>query len=244
MSFVKKYQKAVLVSLTVTGLLFLWFNTSMIRFAKTLYLIATVSPFDRTIAGAPSILVLGDSTGYGTGAKTAADSIGGQIGKEFPKYSILNDTTNGRTIKELVSVVEKLDGDHELILLQIGGNDILQARDLATVERELRQIISVLETHSKNIVMMSSGNVGGARSFSGEKAAQYEQSSREFRAMFKQVAADTAMVYVDLFQEPADDPFVQNPDMYFAWDGLHPSSAGYALWYQSLSPVLKSSLRP
>jgi len=244
MKFVRKYQTVILSTLAFTGFLFVCFNTNMIRFAKTLYLIATVSPFERTIAGAPSILVLGDSTGYGTGAKTAADSIGGQIGKNYPQYTILNDTTNGRTIKELVPVVEKLDGDHELILLQIGGNDILQARDLATVERELRQIISVLETHSKNIVMMSSGNVGGARAFSGEKAAQYEQSSREFRAMYKQVAADTAMVYVDLFQEPADDPFVQNPDMYFAWDGLHPSSAGYALWYQSLSPVLKSLLRP
>jgi len=60
--------------------------------------------------------------------------------------------------------------------------------------------------------------------------------------MFIEVSVDTTMEYVDLFVEPENDVFVQEPKTYFSWDGLHPSSAGYATWYQSLAPVLKKTL--
>ena len=40
-------------------------------------------------------------------------------------------------------------------------------------------------------------------------------------------------VYVNLFKERAEDPFVQEPGLH-ARDGLHPSDLGYAVWLQEL----------
>jgi lysophospholipase L1-like esterase len=56
--------------------------------------------------------------------------------------------------------------------------------------------------------------------------------------MFMQVAAETPLTYVDLFEEHEDDPFVQQPEKYVAIDGLHPTNEGYGYWYERLQPVI------
>ena len=38
---------------------------------------------------------------------------------------------------------------------------------------------------------------------------------------------------VNLFQERDDDPFVRHPELN-ASDGLHPSDAGYRVWFHTL----------
>ena len=113
---------------------------------------------------------------------------------------------------------------------------------MAAVETELRSVIAELEGRAENIVMMSSGNVGGASAFSKEQRAEYEAITRSFRAMFMKVAEETPVTYVDLFREPEDDAFIKEPKKYLAIDGLHPSSEGYALWYRSLKSVLREIL--
>jgi lysophospholipase L1-like esterase len=233
----------LLILCIFAGTVIIFSNTSNMRLLKTLYLIATVSPYEQVIPGASSILVLGDSTGYGTGAGKKEDSIAGRIGKDFPEHTIKNNSKNGRTIGELVPVVEKLTSQHELILLQIGGNDILQERDITIVEAELRQIIRLLGPHTSHVVMMSSGNVGGVAAFSGAEAEKFESLTRDFRTMFLTVASETGMTYVDMFLEPEVDIFIQEPKIYTSWDDLHPSSAGYGVWYQSVGPVLNELLR-
>lgn len=206
---------------------------------KTLYLILRVSPvYERRVPNAPKILILGDSTGYGTGATRKADTIAGRIGTDFPKYTIENNSKNGRTIGELLDVVRTIEGEYELILLQIGGNDILQKRDQSVVERELREIVALLTPRTKHLIMMTSGNVGGAVRFKGERAREYEVLTRTLRTRVEQIAHDTALTYVDLFLEPPVDIFILEPEKYFSIDGLHPSSAGYASWYAHLQPVL------
>ena len=113
-----------------------FFGRDTVRLIKTVVLIARVEPFERRLSAAPNILVLGDSTGYGTGATKAVDSIAGRIGAAFPKYSIINESKNGRNMEGLQEKVTQVSGTYELILLQIGGNDILQKRDLGVVEVE------------------------------------------------------------------------------------------------------------
>ena len=214
----------------------------MLRTIKTLFLIATTSPYEKILSGAPIILVLGDSTGYGTGVRRRKDSVAGLIGQDYLAYTIKNNSKNGRTIGDLVQVSKNLEGNYELILLQIGGNDILQKRDVRAVEQELRTIVLNLTKHTKHIVMISSGNVGGAAAFSDTEADEYEKITRSFRSMFLQVAEDTSLTYVDLFLEPEVDIISNNPKTYLSIDGLHPSSEGYALWYKSLKSTLQKIL--
>jgi len=219
------------------------FFTPVGRYLKTVYLIIITSPYERIIDNAPEILVLGDSTGYGTGVSNSNDSIAGLIGSNYPNYTINNNSVNGRTISELVLVAKETEGNFDLILLQIGGNDILQARKIDEVESELRQIVKALADNTENLVMMTSGNVGGASAFSEEQTIKYTELTREFRQVFIEVASSTKLTYVDLFLEPEDDIMSNNPKKYLAVDGLHPSAEGYALWYESLRLVLANILK-
>ncbi len=227
--------------------------TDAVRLAKTIWLIAQVTPYEQVGRqsadgkAVPHILVLGDSTGYGTGASDGRESVAGQLGTEYPHYQITNNSKNGRTIGEALEIIKALPQEkmYELLLLQIGGNDILQKRPITIVQRELTELHAEAKSRSNHVVMMSSGNVGAAAAFVGtSKAVAYESLSREFRGMFIEVAAASDVTYVDLFQEPQVDVFALEPKRLLAIDGLHPSSAGYRVWYQSLSPVVRKLLRP
>lgn len=227
-----------IVLLLVLSTLVGWYFSQAL---KTIWLITRVSPYEQTVSGAPTMLILGDSTGYGTGATKAQDSVAGRVGAVFA-ISIKNESINGRTIGKLLADVKDLTGSYELILLQIGANDILQHRDINFVEKELLELIQILSKRTNHLVMMSSGNVGTSPKFSGKEAEGYEQLTRNFRNVFLRVASETPLIYVDLFVEPENDPFVKNPDKYISLDGLHPSSAGYEKWFEKLSVTINPIL--
>jgi lysophospholipase L1-like esterase len=223
-----------------------WF-TGLFRTLKTVWLIMEVRPYEQVGIGEhpSSIFVLGDSTGYGTGAGKKQYSVAGLLGADYPQYTIVNNSKNGRTIGEALIEIKTLplEPKHTLLLLQIGGNDILQKRDIDIVRTELTQLYDEAKKRSEHIVMISSGNVGAAATFTGtKKAGEYERITRQFRQMFIDVASESGVSYVDLFKEPEDDVFLQEPKKYLAIDGLHPSKDGYANWYASVQPVVAQSL--
>ncbi len=223
-----------------------WF-TGAFRTLKTIWLIVEVKPYEQTGTGEnpETIFVLGDSTGYGTGAGKKQYSVAGLLGADYPNYSVINNSKNGRTIGEALVEIRTMPKEqkHALLLLQIGGNDILQKRDLDIVRSELTQLYDEAKERSEHVVMISSGNVGTAAAFTGtKKAGEYERFSRQFRQMFIEVAAKSNVTYVDLFQEPEDDAFLKEPKKYLAIDGLHPSKEGYAYWYATLEPALRPLL--
>ncbi len=233
--------------LIIIALLALAWFTGMWRLAKTIWLIVEVRPYEQIGEGNNplSILVLGDSTGYGTGAGNGHFSVAGQMGAQYPQYSITNNSKNGRTIGGALTEIKTLPNEpkHKLMLLQIGGNDILQKRNLDVVRSELTELYTEAKKRSESVVMISSGNVGAAAAFSGtKKAGEYERITRQFRQMFIEVAEATDVTFVDLFEEPENDVFLREPKTYLAIDGLHPNATGYAYWYKALAPQLNEIL--
>ena len=227
------------LAIVAVALVAVFWLTDSWRFIKTIYLIARVSPYEQSGVDNKKILILGDSTGYGTGASQSADSIAGLIGSDFPTFSIINNSINGRTIGELVSVTESMSTKYEIIVLQIGGNDIIQKRNIDQVMLELDLIYKNLNLLTKNIVMISAGNVGAATAFSGKHAADYQTLSKRFHKRAELFAQEReGFEYINLFEEPETDPFVLHPNLYLSIDGLHPSSEGYKLWYEKLKPSL------
>ncbi len=222
----------------------LWITDAW-RFVKTLYLIVRVTPYEQTVDAAPRILVLGDSTGYGTGASSGEESIAGLIGADYPQYTIVNKSKNGRTIGEALAFIktQKETKHYALIVVQLGGNDILQKRPIDAVRSDLSELFGILLKKSPRVVMLTSGNVGAASAYTGTSdAEEYEKLTRQYRDMVIPLAAESGVTYIDLFEEPIDDMFLRKPKKYLAIDGLHPSSEGYAYWYKTLGPVINEKL--
>jgi lysophospholipase L1-like esterase len=42
------------------------------------------------------------------------------------------------------------------------------------------------------------------------------------------------VMFVDLYRDPAAEPFIREPRRYYCPDLLHPSGEGYAIWFAVL----------
>lgn len=226
--------------LTLLCIFLVWQNY---RFLNTIHLITQTTPYTQAGNGAGTILIIGDSTGYGTGVRDPQKSIAGLLGKNYPNYRIKNNSHNGDTINEARDRVKEITGTYDLILLQLGANDVLQRNDLQDIQNDLTALYETLQPHTSHFIMMSLGNVGAVPAFSSEDARSYERLSLEFHAVMEDFAANrNDFTYVNLYEDPITDPFVANPNTYLARDGLHPTAVGYARWYERLQPILADVL--
>lgn len=201
------------------------------------------SVYERIIPDAQQrILVAGDSTAAGTGAKDSADSIAGRLGRDFPNSNVRNIGANGLKIAGLREKLAALSQDerYDLILLQIGGNDILRFTPRGAFRRELVEALEEAKKRSERVVLMSTGDVGLAPAFSPFFPWFYSMRTRAVRELLIQTAQEQNVIYIDLFEEKENDPFLKDPKKFYAPDGLHPSGEGYGLWYQKLRAVLVS----
>jgi len=218
-----------------------WWQVPLVR---TAFLIARVTPYTQSPAQSThTLLVLGDSTGYGTGATASENSVAGLIGRDFQELTIYNDSVNGRTLSEgLAAYTEShMTQSYDVVLLQLGANDILRNTPLSEVKVTLEKVLSMLK--DSKVIMMPSGNVGAAPRFSGSDAAELSQRTLEYFAVFESLAAMYGATFVNLYQPESEDPFVQQPERYVSLDGLHPSDEGYAFWYTKLRPALEANLQ-
>lgn len=195
---------------------------------------------------APIILVAGDSTGYGTGAENPNVSIAGYIGNDFPKSDITNIAINGLKVEGLLNSLNNIPyyQKYNIIVLQIGGNDIVRLTNLDALSENLKKVIEVAKKHANHVFIMSCGSVGTAPTFSPLTSWLYENQTRKVREVFMKVVAennDSSVRYIDLFLEKAVDPFFKDPKKYYSNDKFHPRGEGYAVWYQKLRAEIVSA---
>lgn len=236
-----KMRNKVLIALSLFAIVI---GMTQLTIFKTLYLIARVTPaYEQAGTGEKSLLLLGDSTGYGTGASNRKESTAGRIGITYPELKIENNSVNGRTAVELLKVAIKVEGNYDVILMQIGANDLLGGDSPESVVATIDSLVEILKAHSENVIVLTSGNIGAAWRFEGEKANKFTDISKTYDLLMKQKSTSGDFTFISLWTEPEDDPFVKEPKKYTAFDGLHPTSEGYAVWFNTLQPVLESILR-
>jgi lysophospholipase L1-like esterase len=233
-------QTIVLVLVALLGISSLLF---FVRLARTGVLILVVSSYQRDLGeGAPAILVAGDSTAYGTGALSNTNTVAGRIATDFPTYSVRTIAQNGATVADLYALLggSNLKDKYAFVVLQIGGNDVLQGKDLTQSAQQLTQMLHLLKTKTDTVYIMTAGNIGAASAFvkNGVPDAGRQSQSLVLRDLFTQVAQAEGAIYVDLYEDPALDIFLKEPGTYLAFDGLHPSGVGYGFWYKKLQPLL------
>jgi lysophospholipase L1-like esterase len=186
------------------------------------------NPPDATL----SLLIVGDSTGVGTGASAPANSLAGLLGSAYPRLRIENRARDGATFAD---VVRQFDGAqrHDLVLIQAGGNDVIRLRSDDDVRADIDRVTALARERADRVVLMPAGNVGNAPFFFAPASWLMTDRARRLHGFVRESATRHGAVVVNLFKEKADDPFVQTPELN-AVDGLHPSDAGYRVWRDEL----------
>jgi lysophospholipase L1-like esterase len=180
------------------------------------------------------LLIVGDSTGVGTGASTAQTSLAGLIAAEHPNLTIVNRAADGATFERIAAQLEG-GGRFDAVLILGGSHDAMRLTGAEGLRRALSRVLFLARARSDTVVLMPAGNLGNAPFFLWPWSLLMTQRSRLLQALARQAAAANGASYVDLFNERAADPFAQEPKRLRASDRLHPSDAGYALWHRELA---------
>lgn len=206
---------------------------------------AATRSFNQTNLNATlKILIMGDSSAVGVGAISPTGSVAGLIAQDFPDAHIDNLAVSGMRTEGLVKSFDQVAGQkYDLIIIHIGGNDIVRFVDIEESVNNLRLILNKSAAVGENTVLITAGNMESVKMFPWPVRKIYGAHSRLYRDKFMQVANEMNIHYVDLYRTKDSDPYYINPSLYYSRDLLHPSEAGYAVWYERIGPIVDSLLR-
>ncbi len=211
---------------------------------KSGVLIKNATPFTRNISDAEKrILILGDSTAYGTGTQDNQYSTAGRLGALYPNAYVQNLAVNGLKIDGLLKILETLPTQEhfDIILIQIGANDVIRLTSMDKIEQGITEVLKHTQGLGDQVIVLHSGNIGESRFFPWYLKPLLSQRSFKIREIYKTQTSIYSAKYVDLIDSPASVLLRDNPQKYYAPDFLHLSNEGYGLWFDEIQKQLKSA---
>lgn len=223
--------------LLTAALITLWLIFAVVRFlilsSKGGMLIRSATPFERKGNSNQKILVLGDSLAYGTGTSSPEHSIAGRVASKYPEAQVENRSKNGMRTHELSEQVKQLNGHYDVILIVIGGNDVMRPWiDLNQSGKNLETIYAGATQHADKVIAFSTGNMRTTTFFPWP--LNYVVGSRSVSLRDKALKAANAhknVYYIDMVAYNERVPFTSREE---APDHLHLSDAGTEYWFQAL----------
>lgn len=233
---------------------------------KSLVLLNSTQKFERILPDAKqTIMVMGDSTAYGTGATNPAESVAGRLGTAYPQSTIINHGKNGQKIHELsinflsnfatntASSGEKYSRSTNpshvnILVIQIGANDIIRFTSPDSLRIDLLQLLNNAKIKADKVVILHSGNIGTAPFFPRYLGWIWTMRTRQIRELYiREIASvnngidarGATITYIDLFQNSDDDIYATDPKKYYAADGLHLTGEGYKIWFERIQAAIQ-----
>ena len=188
--------------------------------------------FGADVARAESlkILALGDSltAGYGLGP---GDGFTDQLQDRFDKtygvgeIVIINAGVSGDTTRGGLARLDWALADApDMVMVALGGNDMLRGLEPAETLSNLSQILETLQQQNKPVLlagMLAATNLG-------------QDYASEFDSIYPQLAREYDVVFYPFFL----DGVALNPDLNQP-DGLHPNQKGVAIMVEKLWPYIE-----
>lgn len=182
------------------------------------------------------LLVIGESTIAGLGARTHEFALAGQfaqllaarIGKKVD-WTVIgkNGVTARRTIDELVPQIPAETYDY--ILVGLGGNDVMKLSSPRKWRRDMTTLLGILRERNPDAIFFLSNcpMIKYSPALPHPIRFLLWELSKLHDANIKELTAAMDRVYY--YPQPADVKL----DGFFA-DGIHPSEQGYADWAEAM----------
>ena len=170
---------------------------------------------------AHTIVALGDSLTYGLGSTKGNDYVSKlekKLGKEIINMGVMGDTT-ADVLARLDAVIEK---DPDVVILFIGGNDILRKVDEGVMFGNIETIISRLKQSGAHVVLV--GMPGGI-------------ITDPFDTKFEDISFKYHTTYVPEFMGAL---IRGRENMY---DGIHPNDVGYEIVAEKIFEGIKDVIK-
>ena len=186
--------------------------------------------------GEAKLLVLGESTVAGLGARTHELALGGRFAQGLSErigqrvhWTVVgrNGVTARRTIDELLPMVPDVRFDH--ILLGIGGNDVMKLSSPKKWRRDMLELLGRLRDHSPDAQVFISNcpMIIHSPAIPQPIKGILWELSKMHNANILEFTADLDRVHY--YPQPVDVEF----EGFFA-DGIHPSEQGYRDWADAM----------
>jgi lysophospholipase L1-like esterase len=181
--------------------------------------------------------MIGDSYAVGLGASTPEKSFTGLFAKDFPSMDITNLSKSGISTRGLLKYLLKKEefNKYDRAIVVVGGMDIINHTPLTRLELSLTALISLLEHHCKEIILVIPGHVGLIPLYNWPLSAILNQRARKVRKLFKHVAGE----YGVKFLEEHTDLLIRDREKYYAQDQHHPNDQGYELMYTHMREAIE-----
>lgn len=185
---------------------------------------------------AAKLLVIGESTVAGLGARTHREALTGQFAERLSRriggaveWTVIgkNGVTARRTIDELVPQMPEIEFDY--ILLGIGGNDVMKLSSPKKWRRDMIELLGILRNKNPRapifisncpMIVYSPVIPHPIKFLLWELSKMHDANIREFSA---------GMDRVHYYPQPVD----VEVEGFFA-DGIHPSEQGYSDWAEAM----------
>ena len=185
-----------------------------------------------------TVVAFGDSLtqGYGLPAESGfVPQLDAWLAGQGSQVRMINagvsgDTTAGGLARLDWTLVEPVD----LVIVNLGSNDMLRGLDPGLVNKNLNQILEKLEAQSITTLLV--GHLGPLN-YGADYKEQYDQA-------FQELAARYDVEFYPFYFKTRMAPEGVTPDLqnYFQADGLHPNAEGVAAVVADMGPFILRAL--
>jgi lysophospholipase L1-like esterase len=192
-----------------------------------------------------AMTVLGDSLALGTGASDPANGFAFRIYRAIlatrPGSEVTNDAIGGSRVADVTRLqVPELDPRADLVLLIVGGNDVVRRTSPRQFESDYAHLLAAVRARAPHAALVACGVPDVARSpLFADSYAKTEALARADDRAVRANAQTYGAAYVDLFTMTRARG--RNPD-FFSADDFHPSDAGYAQLERVTLPLVVRAL--
>ena len=196
----------------------------------------------KTMKAGPLVYVaLGDSTGYGVGAREGGyvKRLFNRIVERRPESTLQNLCVSGATTDDVIrgQLDRAVALNPDLVTVGIGINDVGHGLTLEQFSKNYEQILSTLKekTHAQ-IVVTNLPDVSSAPRIPNSMRSVYQRQIDQFCQRLVEIAERHGVTIFDIYSITKDE-LPSHPE-YFSSDGFHPSDTGYELWATQMWPTV------